>query len=158
LYRIRNFPQIANPLAPYAAGRGAAAKHVPACLPNAGKVVPATPNWLHEVKHDRYRLIVQRDGSLLGLDRIAWKTASRSGSYCTAQRHWACAASAVRSLGDARRQAARRFSTLGSRFRMGASTQPDRGLIVFESDPIQGRHLEASGKPDTIDQAAQPVY
>jgi hypothetical protein len=41
---------------------------------------------------------------------------------------------------------------------MGASTQPDRGLIVFESDPIQGRHLEASGKPDTIDQAAQPVY
>jgi len=31
------------------------------CLPTGGKVVPSTPGWLHEVKYDGYRLIVQRD-------------------------------------------------------------------------------------------------
>ena len=31
------------------------------CLPTSGKVVPATSAWLHEVKYDGYRLIVQRD-------------------------------------------------------------------------------------------------
>jgi bifunctional non-homologous end joining protein LigD len=30
------------------------------CLPTAGKIVPATSAWLHEVKHDGYRLIVVR--------------------------------------------------------------------------------------------------
>jgi len=37
------------------------------CLPTAGKVVPATPNWLHEVKYDGYRLIVVRDGDRVRL-------------------------------------------------------------------------------------------
>lgn len=32
------------------------------CLPTAGKQVPAGPDWIHEIKHDGYRLIVQRDG------------------------------------------------------------------------------------------------
>jgi ATP-dependent DNA ligase len=31
------------------------------CLPTSGKVVPATAHWLHEIKYDGYRLIVQRD-------------------------------------------------------------------------------------------------
>ncbi|MCC8977199.1 RNA ligase family protein, partial [Bradyrhizobium brasilense] len=32
------------------------------CIPMPGKVVPAGKDWLHEIKHDGYRLIVQRDG------------------------------------------------------------------------------------------------
>ena len=31
------------------------------CIPTRGTKVPAGPNWLHEVKMDGYRLIVQRD-------------------------------------------------------------------------------------------------
>jgi ATP-dependent DNA ligase len=34
------------------------------CLPTSAKVVPATPDWLREVKYDGYRLIVARDGDL----------------------------------------------------------------------------------------------
>jgi bifunctional non-homologous end joining protein LigD len=33
------------------------------CLPTRGTKVPAGPEWLHEIKHDGYRLIVQRDGA-----------------------------------------------------------------------------------------------
>jgi ATP-dependent DNA ligase len=37
------------------------------CLATRSATVPAGPNWLHEVKHDGYRLIVQRDGSRVRL-------------------------------------------------------------------------------------------
>ena len=32
------------------------------CIPTRGTKAPAGPEWLHEIKHDGYRLIVQRDG------------------------------------------------------------------------------------------------
>jgi bifunctional non-homologous end joining protein LigD len=32
------------------------------CLPSRGTKVPAGPEWIHEIKHDGYRMIVQRDG------------------------------------------------------------------------------------------------
>jgi bifunctional non-homologous end joining protein LigD len=32
------------------------------CIPMKGTKVPAGPDWLHEVKHDGFRMIVQRDG------------------------------------------------------------------------------------------------
>ena len=32
------------------------------CIPSSGTRVPDRPEWLHEIKHDGYRLIVQRDG------------------------------------------------------------------------------------------------
>ena len=32
------------------------------CLPTRGTKVPAGPDWLHEIKQDGYRLIVQREG------------------------------------------------------------------------------------------------
>ncbi|MDB5876222.1 MAG: ligase [Ramlibacter sp.] len=32
------------------------------CLPSRGTKVPTGPDWINEVKHDGYRLIVQRDG------------------------------------------------------------------------------------------------
>jgi bifunctional non-homologous end joining protein LigD len=31
------------------------------CIPNRGTKVPDRPEWLHEIKHDGYRLIVQRE-------------------------------------------------------------------------------------------------
>jgi ATP-dependent DNA ligase len=37
------------------------------CLPTLGKAVPAGPDWIHEIKHDGYRLIVQRDGNRVRL-------------------------------------------------------------------------------------------
>jgi bifunctional non-homologous end joining protein LigD len=30
------------------------------CLPTASKRVPTGPEWVHEIKHDGYRLIVRR--------------------------------------------------------------------------------------------------
>jgi ATP-dependent DNA ligase len=32
------------------------------CIPTRGTKVPAGPDWIHEIKHDGYRLIVQREG------------------------------------------------------------------------------------------------
>jgi ATP-dependent DNA ligase len=37
------------------------------CIPTRGTKVPAGPDWLHEIKHDGYRLIVQREGELVRL-------------------------------------------------------------------------------------------
>jgi hypothetical protein len=37
------------------------------CLPTRGKVVPAGPDWIHEIKHDGYRLTVHRDGKRVRL-------------------------------------------------------------------------------------------
>ena len=37
------------------------------CIPTRGTKVPAHPDWLHEIKHDGYRLIVQRDGKRVRL-------------------------------------------------------------------------------------------
>jgi len=36
------------------------------CLPTKSTIVPGTPDWLHEVKYDGYRLRLKRDG-----DRVA---------------------------------------------------------------------------------------
>ena len=33
------------------------------CIPTRGTKVPDRPEWFHEIKHDGYRLIVQRVGS-----------------------------------------------------------------------------------------------
>ena len=37
------------------------------CIPTPGTKVPAGPDWIHEIKHDGYRLIVQRDGKRVRL-------------------------------------------------------------------------------------------
>jgi bifunctional non-homologous end joining protein LigD len=37
------------------------------CIPTPGKKVPAGSDWLHEIKQDGYRLIVQRDGNRVRL-------------------------------------------------------------------------------------------
>jgi len=33
----------------------------------AGTKVPAGPDWIHEIKHDGYRLIIQREGKRVRL-------------------------------------------------------------------------------------------
>ena len=37
------------------------------CIPIRGTRVPASKDWIHEIKHDGYRLIVQRDGKRVRL-------------------------------------------------------------------------------------------
>jgi bifunctional non-homologous end joining protein LigD len=37
------------------------------CIPTQGTKVPDRPGWFHEVKHDGYRLIVQREGKRVRL-------------------------------------------------------------------------------------------
>ena len=37
------------------------------CLPTRGTAVPAGPNWVHEIKHDGYRLTVHREGKRIRL-------------------------------------------------------------------------------------------
>jgi bifunctional non-homologous end joining protein LigD len=49
------------------------------CIPSPGTQVPDSKNWIHEIKHDGYRLIVQREGQrvrLLTRNRHDW-----SGRY-----------------------------------------------------------------------------
>ena len=33
------------------------------CLPSSAKVPPAGPGWLHEIKHDGFRIMARRDGA-----------------------------------------------------------------------------------------------
>ena len=37
------------------------------CILNRGTKVPDRPEWIHEIKHDGYRLIMQRDGKRVRL-------------------------------------------------------------------------------------------
>ena len=37
------------------------------CIPTRGAKVPDRPDWIHEIKHDGYRLIVQREGKRVRL-------------------------------------------------------------------------------------------
>ena len=37
------------------------------CIPTRGATVPDRPEWIHEIKHDGYRLIVQREGNRVRL-------------------------------------------------------------------------------------------
>jgi len=37
------------------------------CIPTRGRKVPHTPDWLHEIKYDGYRLRVERDGNRVRL-------------------------------------------------------------------------------------------
>jgi bifunctional non-homologous end joining protein LigD len=49
------------------------------CIPTRGTKVPNTPDWLHEIKHDGYRLRLERDG-----DRVRLIT---KGGYARSKRY-----------------------------------------------------------------------
>src|ERR1700761_5107175 len=51
------------------------------CIPTRGAAVPAGKDWLHEVKYDGYRLIVQREGKRVRLF-------TRNGYDWTARYPW----------------------------------------------------------------------
>jgi bifunctional non-homologous end joining protein LigD len=40
---------------------------VPPCIPTRAAKPPAGPDWVHEIKHDGYRLQVRRDGAAVRL-------------------------------------------------------------------------------------------
>ena len=37
--------------------------YIPPCIPTRAYKVPAGPDWVHEIKHDGYRLQVRRDAN-----------------------------------------------------------------------------------------------
>jgi ATP-dependent DNA ligase len=41
--------------------------YVAPCIPTLAAKPPSGPNWVHEIKHDGYRLIVRREGPLVRL-------------------------------------------------------------------------------------------
>jgi ATP-dependent DNA ligase len=49
------------------------------CIPTRATKVPDRPEWLHEVKHDGYRLIVQREGKRVRLISEAALLFTRNG-------------------------------------------------------------------------------
>ncbi|MCK1315391.1 DNA ligase [Bradyrhizobium sp. 23] len=51
------------------------------CLATAGKQVPLGPDWIHEVKHDGYRMLVIRENERVRLF-------SRNGTDCTQRYPW----------------------------------------------------------------------
>ena len=50
-----------------APGRTFLAGIVEPCIPTLDAKPPVGPGWVHEIKHDGYRLIVRRDGSVVRL-------------------------------------------------------------------------------------------
>jgi bifunctional non-homologous end joining protein LigD len=40
---------------------------VPPCIPTRAAKAPAGPDWVHEIKHDGYRLQVRREGDAVRL-------------------------------------------------------------------------------------------
>src|ERR1700720_4184224 len=51
------------------------------CIPTRGTKVPHTPDWLHEIKYDGYRLRLERDG-----DRV--RLITRNGYDWTKRYPW----------------------------------------------------------------------
>ena len=41
------------------------------CLPSPGEQPPIGPDWVHEIKHDGYRLMARRDPVSVGALRLA---------------------------------------------------------------------------------------
>jgi bifunctional non-homologous end joining protein LigD len=46
---------------------GLKSSFVAPCLPSLSVAPPSGPDWIHEIKHDGYRLIVRRDGDAVRL-------------------------------------------------------------------------------------------
>ena len=48
------------------------ASFIEPCLPSPADKPPSGSNWIHEIKHDGYRLMARRDPRLGGSFRGAW--------------------------------------------------------------------------------------
>jgi hypothetical protein len=40
------------------------------CLPSPAKAPPSGPGWLHEIKHDGFRIMARRDSASVRLDQL----------------------------------------------------------------------------------------
>ena len=55
-----------------------AAATIESCLPRKAKVPPSGPGWLHEIKHDGFRILARKDGDQVKLiTRNGYDFASR---------------------------------------------------------------------------------
>jgi ATP-dependent DNA ligase len=54
------------------------------CIPTRGTKVPDRPEWLHDIKHDGYRLIVQREGKTVRL----WTRHNNQPYRADRSKHW----------------------------------------------------------------------
>ena len=55
-----------------------AAATIEPCLPRKAKVPPSGPDWLHEIKHDGFRILARKDGDQVKLiTRNGYDFASR---------------------------------------------------------------------------------
>ena len=82
------------------------------CLPSPAKAPPSGPNWIHEIKHDGFRIMARRDGARVRL-------ITRHGNDFTAR--FPLAVEAVSAL------SARSFLLDGE-----AIVTNERGLAVFD--------------------------
>jgi ATP-dependent DNA ligase len=54
LWRLRSFPDFVEP-----------------CLPSQVTKPPAGPDWIHEIKHDGFRVVARKDGNRVRLMYLA---------------------------------------------------------------------------------------
>ena len=99
------------------------------CIPTKAAKVPDRPDWIHEIKHDGYRLIVQREGNRVRLfTRNGHDWSDRYPLY-----HRGRAAQPEFSLRDRRRGGvARRRRPL--RFQRAASRKHDDEVQLYAFD------------------------
>jgi hypothetical protein len=96
------------------------------CIPTLAAKPPSGPGWVHEIKHDGYRLIVRRDGTAVRLF-------TRRG-YDWTDRYPAIAAAAAKLR-------AKSFTLDGEAVVCGAD-----GVAIF--DALHRRHKTAASRPD----------
>ena len=59
------------------------------CLPSPAKAPPSRPGWIHEIKHDGFRILTRRDSAGVRLI-TALETTSRSAFHSLSKRSPRC--------------------------------------------------------------------
>jgi hypothetical protein len=62
------------------------ASFIEPCLPSPADKPPSGSNWIHEIKHDRYRLMARRDALLVGGSGLNACAQPRRSSICSTAR------------------------------------------------------------------------
>jgi hypothetical protein len=103
------------------------------CLPTKAARPPSGPHWVHEIKHDGYRLIVQRDGKCVRLftrDGLDWSNRFSLSQRPRCETGTVCLSSTARPWFSTS-TAALTSTRSGSALAMGIRTH-------INSDPVQG--------------------
>ena len=102
------------------------------CIPVSFEVAPSGPQWVHEIKHDGYRLIVRRTG-----ERVQPET---RGGYNWADRYPWIAQGRRGAQGDARRRStARRSCAVPTACRISSACTAgyDHRVILYAFDLLE---------------------